>query len=302
MLLWHISLSRKTSENECLGRLKVRFEQMYTSVYQHNTTQHNTDRELRYTIGWLTTKKVEIQHPLHRTLLVIVEQGLCCAREQLPRRHCVRPRGWPQISVPYHTISHETSTNSLHCLLHSATPLLLFPCPPPVTCVESSCSKVPSHDGSDLPNVRIQRKSFGVQRPPHRRPCHKIRLNPTPKTSGNQFRNPTRNPICTQQSQNKPKTDFSDFSEPERYLRSWNLKLASISFPLSKKQKPTQAGQKQKKDSQVRLVSPQKGKKMLQRERERERERERDGGDECNRGNGWERNVISDGENERTWR
>jgi hypothetical protein len=39
MLLWHISLSRKTSENECLGRLKVRFEQMYTSVYQHNTTQ-----------------------------------------------------------------------------------------------------------------------------------------------------------------------------------------------------------------------------------------------------------------------
>ncbi len=169
-----------------------------------------------------------------------------------------------------------------------------------MTCVESSCSKVPSHDGSDLPNVRIQRKSFGVQRPPHRRPCHKIRLNPTPKTSGNQFRNPTRNPICTQQSQNKPKTDFSDFSEPERYLRSWNLKLASISFPLSKKQKPTQAGQKQKKDSQVRLVSPQKGKKMLQRERERERERERDGGDECNRGNGWERNVISDGENERT--
>ncbi len=39
MLLWHISLSRKTSENECLGSLKVRFEQMYTSVYQHNTTQ-----------------------------------------------------------------------------------------------------------------------------------------------------------------------------------------------------------------------------------------------------------------------
>jgi hypothetical protein len=40
---------------------------------------------------------------------------------------------------------------------------------------------------------------------------------------------------------------------------------------------------------------------MLQRERERERERERVGGEECNRGNGWwERNVISDGENERT--
>jgi hypothetical protein len=163
-----------------------------------------------------------------------------------------------------------------------------------VTCVESSCSKATSHDGSDLPNVRIQRKSFGVQRPPHRRLCHKIRLNPTPKTSGNQFRNPTRNPICTQQSQNKPKNDFSDFSEPERYLRGWNLKLASIYFPLSKKQKPTtQAGQKQKKHSQVRSVSPQKGKKMLQRERERERV----GGEECNRGNGWERNVISDGEN-----
>jgi hypothetical protein len=133
------------------------------------------------------------------------------------------------------------------------------------------------------------------------RPCHKIRLNPTPKTSGNQFRNPTRKPICTQQSQKQPKTDFS---EPDRSLRSWNLKLASIYFPLSKKQKPTQAGQKQKKDSQVRsvsqTVSPQKGEKTLQREREREREREIVGGEECNRGNGWERNVISDGENERT--
>ncbi len=47
-------------------------------------------------------------------------------------------------------------------------------------------------------------------------------------------------------------------------------------------------------------VSPQKGEKTLQREREREREREIVGGEECNRGNGWERNVISDGENERT--
>lgn len=114
---------------------------VWANVYFCIPTQHNTDRELQYTIGWLTTKKVEIQHPLHRALLVIVEQGLCCAREQLPRRHCVRPRRWPQISVPYHTISHETSTKSLHCLLNSATPLLLFPCPPPVTCVESSCSK-----------------------------------------------------------------------------------------------------------------------------------------------------------------
>jgi hypothetical protein len=83
-------------------------------------------------------------------------------------------------------------------------------------------------------------------------------------------------------------------------LRGWNLKLASIYFPLSKKQKPTtQAGQKQKKHSQVRSVSPQKGKKNAAK-RESERERERVGGEECNRGNGWERNVISDGENERT--
>ncbi len=145
-----------------------------------------------------------------------------------------------------------------------------------MTCVESWCSKATSQDGSDLPNVRIQRKWFGVQRPLHRRSCHKIRLNPTPKTSGNQFRNPTRNPICTQQSQNKPKNDFS---EPARYLRSWNLKLASIYFPLSKKQKPTQAGQKQKKDSQVKVSepiseSPERGENAAKRERERERERE----------------------------
>jgi hypothetical protein len=58
------------------------------------------------------------------------------------------------------------------------------------------------------------------------------------------------------------------------------------------KTKERQSGQVSESISEC----PERGKNAAKRDREKERV----GGEECNRENGWERNVISDGENERT--
>jgi hypothetical protein len=71
---------------------------------------------------------------------------------------------------------------------------------------------------------------------------------------------------------------FSTLQKTKTHHTSWS------------KRKETQSGQVSE--------SPEREKNAAKRESERERERV--GGEECNRGNGWERNVISDGENGRT--
>lgn len=109
-------------------------------------------------------------------------------------------------------------------------------------------------------------------------PCHKIRLNPTPKTSANQFTNPTRKPISTQ---TKPKPNQKPISAISASLR--DICEVGISncrvfiFHSPKNKKPTQAGQKTKErqSSQVSesiSESPEREKNAAKTERERELE------------------------------
>ncbi len=111
------------------------------------------------------------------------------------------------------------------------------------------------------------------KRPTHRRLCHKIRLNPTPKTSGNQFRNPTRNPIWTQQSQNKPKKRF------QRFQRAWEIfarlesQTGEYLFSTLQKTKTHHTSWSKTKETQSGQVSesPEREKNAAKRERARER-------------------------------